>query len=888
VITRIGRLVLCLAILACQIAVADPVRQAQSDGLRWLVASVLPEGGFDSLLSSGTALQNTAEVVLALDRAGVLTAQQRSEISAYISSIESDDAESVARLAMLVPALGITDERYLLDLDRHIGTAAAVQAQSGIAADVLPIAWLLLAARSAQLPSDRLLPLLELLLQRQHSSGGWGDYLNPPSLYPTALVLLALHGHRHLIANPTPLDQASDFLLAELGAVSWQASTEQLAALLVLVMMVEALPYDQAWLTHLLDAQGDDGSWRGDVLATALAVRVLAAVDAEPQAQPAGLSLQLVDADTGLPLPRARLQLTGPFSASATSAADGRVRFDGLPPGHYQLQLMYTGRATRLVSVDVNPAEHHELGRLSLYPLVGQATIEGVVRRADTGVPLANAPVSIVAAQEQHLTTDLNGAFSEAVPPGLVTVAVSASGFKSVTATLPAFAGQVVRVPIALRSDAEPPETGLPILRGRLLDADTGLPVAAASIVTELGIAISDGAGRFVLEHLAEGVQRLGVSVPGYVPLQMDLLVPAEAILDVGDLRLLPEIRAGGLLFGRVSASPGNGPLYGAVLRAAGQTTSSSMTGDYSLMELSQTTFALDVSAIGYQGKRTTILLPEGQTLRWDIALEPAARGGVVPDLHMEADEYGAYDLVGVSALLHNSNSADVTISLFAEIRDEQDRLVDQFMVAADPAVGSFAVTLPADAMRTVPVVWNTGHVAPGHYYMVVRVHDQSGLEVWARSRVDFRVRPERAMPGLRISVDPGYAVRGDERLVQYRLTGRNMSNVVVALQLQFQLLNPEGIVLDEQAVSLNVAPATRHLSEQLASAVIGLGSPGEYPLEIRYASGTDDVIVAGLLHVSPDIHIDVEQAITPSSVLPHGDNELQLHIRIHAREGRP
>ena len=83
------------------------------------------------------------------------------------------------------------------------------------------------------------------------------------------------------------------------------------------------------------------------------------------------------DADTGLPLPNASVQLI-PTSRGSTSNADGSFRFDALPVGRYILSISFLGYETVTIPEILLESGKENVQQIKLYPAgkqLAEATI---------------------------------------------------------------------------------------------------------------------------------------------------------------------------------------------------------------------------------------------------------------------------------------------------------------------------------------------------------------------------------------------------------------------------------------------------------------------------------------------------------------------------------
>lgn len=232
----------------------------------------------------------------------------------------------------------------------------------------------------------------------------------------------------------------------------------------------------------------------------------------------------------------------GLYSLEALHAAYAAKRYDGLQ--------VWNGRALKEVDFLLEP---------SVY-------LNGVVKDADTGQPIANPMIYLKTPQGSLLPAwpFEDGTFSIAeLAPGTYELRCQADGYQ-------------VLAPIAVTV----PETGLngltipmkrgAVCQGRVLDAVTGSPLEnALMLFTNLITHTSDTAqtnafGSFSVSRLTPGIHSVWINAPGY-ELQIRLVeIQGGAANSLGDVFLLP----GGSITGRVLDTDGVTPLADCLVSA--------------------------------------------------------------------------------------------------------------------------------------------------------------------------------------------------------------------------------------------------------------------------------------------------------------------------------
>lgn len=259
---RLARLIACLLVATLGWTPGRVVAGAVENARAYLATSQLPSGLF-----RGASLADTAEALTALED---LSAKQAAQIATLIA-VPGNNEDGVARLAILSQARA-GDPVAAAALRASLASGELGLAPGSAAWDPMVLAWALRFA-AGDAPSAGLVPLLALQIQaRARPDGGHGFADNASDLALTAEMVRALRAGG-------PLSEPYAALSAQWVAA--QISSANLASLsatdlaLVILAAGETLPAERliAAAAALALRQGPDGSFDGDVRATALAIQ---------------------------------------------------------------------------------------------------------------------------------------------------------------------------------------------------------------------------------------------------------------------------------------------------------------------------------------------------------------------------------------------------------------------------------------------------------------------------------------------------------------------------------------------------------------------------------------------------------------------------------------
>ncbi len=163
-------------------------------------------------------------------------------------------------------------------------------------------------------------------------------------------------------------------------------------------------------------------------------------------------------------------------------------------------------------------------------------------------------------------------------------------------------------------------------VKGRVIDADTGEPVADAAITVQstgsfTGRSLGDGV--FLVSGIPAGQYTVRVDKPGYLGSYKSVEILAGAVADLGDIPVA-QGQSTGAVFLHVYDSATTQGLGGAQLSLSGDTQASTdSSGDLSLPALVPGTYSFNLTRSGYHSVGGQLQLGEGAVLRVRQAMVP-------------------------------------------------------------------------------------------------------------------------------------------------------------------------------------------------------------------------------------------------------------------------
>ncbi len=233
----------------------------------------------------------------------------------------------------------------------------------------------------------------------------------------------------------------------------------------------------------------------------------------------------------------------------ARTDSRGRYELSGVPPGNYQLSATDNGYISGFASAILAAGDIQVFSpRLvagTTQPSSGR--IYGRVTHAIDGSPF---PVRIYPTPGISFLTNADGTYSLDTPPGSYTLTIPGNwGNDWVTAYISVAGNEQVNYsPKLYDSGQSPPNANMGEALLHIVDADSGAPIAGASVRTDeytsswqyLSIEASDNTGLVDIEGIHSDTIRLTVAASGYSPNSLTTFarIPLDKIADLGQVGL--------------------------------------------------------------------------------------------------------------------------------------------------------------------------------------------------------------------------------------------------------------------------------------------------------------------------------------------------------------
>ncbi len=695
-----------------------------SRGLSWLQSQVQANGSLANEASSvATALQDRSEAAQAF---AVLAAVPASLADA-IASEPDGNTEYLARQAVALIAAGLDASAQIGLLLFRRNSDRGFGGGPGFESNALDTAWVVLAlARAGQGAGAPAGDARAYLMATLQSDGGVSASDDSTRIEYSAAALFALQTAGDGTTATTVRALASWLLQRQGADGSWQGDVYLTAFSLIAVAPAVSDPAVRAAAgSFLLARQSSAGSWEDDPFLTAIALRALSMGFASPAA--AALTGEVIDQRTNLPLAGAGVSVSGASPGSAVTGTNGRFGIGNLAAGTYSARVTRAGYGTASISFSLFAGQSLDAGRVGLSQIATTGIVRGRVTAANGGAPLAGVNVLVTGSATLSAATDRTGSFElSSVAPGSIVITASFAGFQSVLGNAIIGGGQtLVFSPALYKTNETTPTTGR--FFGRVVAAGTGTPLAGVAIVLNgVGAGASAADGRFDFTLNPESYLAL-YNLAGYDSVTQGFVLAAGASVDAGTVPL-PVQRTTTSISGRVTDAEGALLSGAAVQLIGGASVTTGADGSYALNNLAGNSFDLRVSATGFASQLVTLQVSRPSDIVQNFTLTPGSASLAIGNLSVSPANPGANTEVSVFASITNIGASSASAVLMAQVidLDGAGSTPGAVIGAGIPFDASGAplgqLQLDAGESRAVRVAWNSGLFPPGHYQLLLRL----------------------------------------------------------------------------------------------------------------------------------------------------------------------
>jgi len=471
---------------------------------------------------------------------------------------------------------------------------------------------------------------LGYLLGSQNLDGGWGLTSGKESLvYTTARVLDVLSEFASTYNINTTINNAVSYLLGQQTTTGNWDNSVFLSALSYIALhdFIPTEPTASGLITYLSGQQAANGSWEDDPYSTALAIRALHLSQIVPANPTLGIIKgKIIDAQTGLPLSGAAVDLSGPTPQSLVTASNGLFEFRDLESGNYSIAFSLSDYLGFTTTTQLNPDQTVDLGTLQMSkdaePESG--TLRGTITDSVTGQPLEGAKITVTGVANPTFTVADGSYQATNVPSGIpVTATIEKDGYITAIGRGTISPGTIAVYSPALVAGV--PQSAAKI-QGIIKDGATGLPLEGVSIhVSDIynTTVFTDAQGAYQTPSLIREIYTVTASLMGYDSVAIEV----DAVLN-NTITFSPKLYPEGTtppgantagVTGIVVGAGTNTPLSNVTVTSTSgtsvQTLQTDSDGRFTLSGFTSSSTDLQFTLEGYAPSNTNILLDPLQVL---------------------------------------------------------------------------------------------------------------------------------------------------------------------------------------------------------------------------------------------------------------------------------
>lgn len=862
----------------------------------WLATKQNSNGSIWDENSQSDVLPSTVEALIALKMANASGAGNASSAAqAYLDSLVIADAQQVAELARLKrhypSAIDLSD----IDVTLFRGVQGGYAPYLGYEGELYVTLSLLRGDLTGFIGVNRLELIGFLTSYFEQLEVSEPSSQNALKL---ALMHLALQANRADYNVGSHLSQISSQLFSSLSDTGWGNNLADVLAVQAL-LPTTASPYLlEPVVQKLLAQQLPNGSWFNDIYLTSLMTQMLAVHAQTPQVErPEGgvLSGTIEDAASGASIASATVTLDLETELLSASDSTGFFELSAINAGSYQLTISAPGYTSKVVPVAVEEGQQLNLGAVKLTKKANIAMIYGVVTDAVSGLPIDGVDLLFLGSEKSLTVTNTEGYFAMEVPSGALRVGFAKSGYTPVTHDLSVSNGQHLNFSIQLNPTDQPAGSGGflsgfvtdPTIQGEHLWGEFRAAVPLAGVtVTELlsGETMTTGEdGEFRIQ-LTQGLVKIVFEKQGYENRVLDGVITTDNGVNFGVVALKRTTRK---FYGSVVNSRTGEAIAGAVLATESASVQSAVDGVYELSGIQAEDSEISVVAEGYEPLSLNIESAPNTGIRYDFKLNKIRLSQIEIDTPvLNQFEFGAYENIDVTSFVRNLGQESDEVYVESELFNAQGKLLASKSVefSHTHADNKFEV-LPNDEVE-VAVDWYTGNYSPGEYSVSFKVYSVLTNKLLSSKTSYFAIRPTQRIKQVQVYVTPDAINQGASSTLELGVAYLNRSNIPIVAQFSAALVKPDASELRQFSWNVELLPSQLTTTQVIESFDHLFSEAGVYELTVAQDSSTlIDTLDAKGINVVPNVSINIQQELAPSTALPEGSKRVGIKIRLEGVE---
>lgn len=599
------------------------------------------DGGFGELSGYDSTAIDTAYALNAMASAGLQISDTASYAIAFLLDRQNADGgwsnrENITSLYVTaVVSSALQRYRHHYELNNSLERANVLLISSrdtqGAIGDIFETATALIALAPVTYDQSLYQDVVDYLTSLQLADGSWsGD------VYTTALVLRALNA----VQTSVPTDPSAGIVS---GRITDSVTGSPLANVEVGVDVnnrIKTTTTDTHGLYVIPDIEAGSANLSASLngyLSIVASGSVVAgqtlnfspAMARDPTPGSLHLFGTVADGTDGSWLHGARVKILN-SDYSAITDTSGNFSISSVPPGSYTVEVSHAGYAARLYSLSSPDGGSMNLGKLSLLPVIAQAStgiVRGQVTDSTDGEPLPGVEIILTGSDNKSTYSGDDGRFLfEDVTSGDIAFTATLNGYKSASGDAAVNANAISTFNITLLPDGQLASSTLDI-NGNVVDAATLKPLQDARVEvlgTAHGLTV-DETGAFHLSDVPAGVIDVEVTRSGYYSKRYSISAPDGGAVSLGSVGLVQDNSSAttGAVRGVVTDALSGMPLQGVVISLSGsdnQVVYSDVNGLFSMPSVTPGSLSVSAAIQDYRTSVATGVVVAGGLL--DVTME--------------------------------------------------------------------------------------------------------------------------------------------------------------------------------------------------------------------------------------------------------------------------
>lgn len=804
----------------------------------------------------------------------------------YIYSYEHNNTEFLSRkitIASLYAKDSTSLVQVLLSSQNRDGGFGEL---FGYSSTVIDTAFALKALVNTNSNGSQITNAVNYLTSSQNDDGSWSDEINGNNIYLSAIVMHSLWLVRDKYNISSTLQAAKHYIESQSDSNGlWDKHFQSAVSLIAIAPMLSDNSSLIVSLDALKQAQLVNESWEEDPYTTVL---VLQAIDiiSKPVPNPdLGSISGVVKDNSNIALKDIKIVLQGmEQNLSILSNENGLFTFLGLQNGTYEVSFTlenFTKVYTK-VRIENNDFIINDI-IMSKITDNKLATIKGTIN--DSASLLHLNDVTITINGTGFLTDELGYYIAKELPLETITIQCEKKGYITNTKILQLNeAATYIYNPLLLKeSDAKT------VIKGILVN-ENSTPVNTAKIVltgANEAVVNTDSEGFYSFSPLKAGLTTISINHADYstvtttIEIELNHIYSHSPILYSWTDSNVTETK----VFGYVKDN--NGTAISDITVSIDGTSIAAVTnldGYYILDGIQPNTVIQTIIEEDYALYQATLQLNGAKSFEHNIVLQPFVENNIsIESFNSNKEIYQAFEQVHWSAKISNQSHLAHNINIITDIFDPLGNIIEHSeesqQVASNKDKGIYI--LPS-SMQEIQKNWNTGNYTPGIYKIQVIVEGTYTDILYDKQTILLEIAPTQRLESISLMPTPMVSTQQNSKEIILKLGFQSFSNIVLTSHIAIEIRNPMKKLIYEDEQHIELQSTTNSTSIELDPILLDFSTSGNYTINATYISGTyPNKIKASVIKVLPDIHININQSITPEIIEPHINQKATIKIQL-------